>query len=37
MTNVINELKDWHLFTDKFGDEYEMHQLWLNFLNYIKN
>jgi hypothetical protein len=25
MANVINEIKNWHLFTDKFGSEYEMH------------
>lgn len=25
MANVINEIKNWHLFTEKFGDEYEMH------------
>lgn len=25
MTNVIKEIKNWHLFTDKFGDKYEMH------------
>lgn len=25
MENVINEIKNWHLFTDVFGDEYEMH------------
>ena len=24
MTNVINEIKNWHLFTEKFG-EYQMH------------
>ena len=25
MANVINEIKNWHLFTDKFGEEYQMH------------
>ncbi len=25
MANVVNEIKNWHLFTDVFGDEYEMH------------
>lgn len=25
MANVVNEIKNWHLFTDLFGDEYEMH------------
>ena len=25
MTGVVNEIKNWHLFTDVFGDEYDMH------------
>ena len=25
MTCVVNEIKNWHLFTDVFGDEYDMH------------
>lgn len=25
MTNVVNEIKNWHLFIDVFGDEYDMH------------
>ena len=25
MQNVINEIKNWHLFTEKFGREYDMH------------
>lgn len=25
MTNVVNEIKNWNLFTDLFGDEYDMH------------
>ena len=25
MENVVNEIKNWHLFTDVFGEEYEMH------------
>lgn len=25
MDNVVNEIKNWHLFTDKFGNKYEMH------------
>lgn len=25
MANEINEIKNWHLFTEKFGDGYEMH------------
>jgi len=25
MANVINEIKNWHLFTEKFGDRYDMH------------
>ena len=25
MTNVVNEIKNWHLFTEKFGEEYQMH------------
>ncbi|MBR4275752.1 MAG: hypothetical protein IKQ32_02160 [Prevotella sp.] len=25
MANVINEIKNWNLFTEKFGSEYEMH------------
>lgn len=25
MKNVVNEIKNWHLFTEKFGAEYEMH------------
>jgi hypothetical protein len=23
MTNVVNEIKNWHLFTEKFGEEYQ--------------
>ena len=25
MANVVNEIKNWHLFTDLFGDKYDMH------------
>ena len=25
MTNIINEIKNWHQFTEKFGEEYQMH------------
>ena len=25
MANVLNEIKNWHLFTEKFGEEYLMH------------
>lgn len=25
MANVLNEIKNWHLFTEKFGEEYQMH------------
>jgi hypothetical protein len=25
MANVINEIKNWCLFTEKFGEEYQMH------------
>ena len=25
MTDVVNEIKNWHLFIDVFGDEYDMH------------
>ena len=25
MTNIINEIKNWHHFTEKFGEEYQMH------------
>lgn len=25
MANVVDEIKNWHLFIDKFGDEYQMH------------
>ena len=25
MANVINEIKNWHLFTEKFGEKYQMH------------
>ena len=25
MANVINEIKNWHQFTEKFGKEYQMH------------
>ena len=25
MTGVVNEIKNWHLFTDVFGEEYELH------------
>ena len=25
MANVVNEIRNWHLFTEKFGEEYQMH------------
>ena len=25
MADVINEIKNWHQFTEKFGEEYQMH------------
>lgn len=25
MANVVNDIKNWNLFTEKFGDKYEMH------------
>ena len=25
MTNIINEITNWHQFTEKFGEEYQMH------------
>ena len=25
MANVINEIKNWHLFTEVFGEKYMMH------------
>lgn len=25
MANVVNEIKNWHLFTEKFGEDYQLH------------
>lgn len=30
MANVINEIKNWNLFTDVFGEEYTMHDAVIN-------
>ena len=33
MANVINEIKNWHLFTEKFGEKYEMHDAVIKRFN----
>lgn len=33
MVNVINEIKNWQLFTEKFGTDYEMHDAVIKQFN----
>jgi hypothetical protein len=33
MLNVINEIKNWQLFTEKFGTDYEMHDAVIKQFN----
>ena len=33
MANVINEIKNWQLFTEKFGTDYEMHDAVIKQFN----
>lgn len=33
MANVINEIKNWQLFTEKFGEGYEMHDAVIKQFN----
>lgn len=33
MANVINEIKNWHLFTEKFGTDYLMHDAVIKQFN----
>lgn len=35
MANIVNEIRNWHLLTDMFGNEYKMHDAVIKQFNLV--